>query len=82
MIGVTDVIEVDFSDGDFLVEVIDESAGEVLIFEDADLLAQYEAAEERGAIFDDPRIRRRVLELRDQLLAITGELDFLLETAA
>lgn len=77
-----DVIEVDFSDGSFLAEVIDESAGEVLIFDDADLLAQFEAAEERGVEFADSRVRRRVLELKDQLLAISGELDFLLQVAA
>ncbi|MHA3724182.1 hypothetical protein ACXR2T_09920 [Leucobacter sp. HY1910] len=77
-----EILYLEFEDSDFPIEVHDEAAGEVLIFDDADLLAQFEEAEAEGVAFEHPRLRRRVLELRDQLLAITGELDIILGGAA
>lgn len=76
------VIQVDFGGSAFEVEVIDESEGEVLTFTDPAVFAEYEAAETAGRDFDHPSVVRRVIELRDQLLSIAGELEIILSRAA
>lgn len=62
----------------FPVEIVDEAEGEVLIFDESELLDAFDQAQREGQEFVDTRIRRRYLELRDQLLTITSELDLLL----
>ncbi|WP_133617838.1 hypothetical protein [Leucobacter luti] len=76
------ILQVEFGGTPFEVEVIDEGEGEVLTFDDPAIFAEFEEAEATVQSFDHPSIRRRVLELRDQLLTITGELDLLLADAA
>lgn len=74
--------EFTFDDQVFEIEIIDESIGEVLTFDDPAIFAQYEAAHTDGRDFTHPSVRRRFIELRDQLVTITGELEMILARAA
>lgn len=66
----------------FPVEVFDDAEGEVLIFNDPALLAEFQECERTGEEFDRELVRVRIMELQDQLRMIAFELDSLLPVAA
>ncbi len=65
----------------FPIEVFDEAEGEVLIFDDPALLAEFEECERTDTEFDRDLVRTRVMELQDQLRLIALELDHLIPAA-
>ena len=65
----------------FPIEVFDEAEGEVLIFDDPALLAEFEECERTDTEFDRDLVRTRVMELQDQLRLIAMELDHLIPAA-
>lgn len=65
----------------FQLEIIDEAAGEVIEFDSPELMRQFEAAEFEGWEFSHPGVRRRLIELKDQMSAMLGEIEHLLRAA-
>lgn len=65
----------------FPIEVFDEAEGEVLIFDDPALLAEFEECERLDTEFDRDLVLTRMMELQDQLRLIAMELDQLIPAA-